>query len=122
MPELLGIRDEKSTLSESGEKLLNAVKLLNQFTVKPQKELLEEFYNDIVNPILGIEEKVVIAPNLGAFLSISDEIMKHFFHPDQWYDMYSEFGLSRPTVEQIESQLIPAYVLKNSNMSKVTIE
>lgn len=113
MPELLGIRDEKSTLSESGAKLLNAVKLFNQFTIKPQKELLEDFYNDIVNPILGIEEKIVIAPDLSAFLSLSDEVMKHFLHPEQVYDMYIEFGLSKPTMEQIQSELIPAYVRNN---------
>lgn len=34
MPELLGIRDDKSTLSESGSKLLNAAKLLIQFVVR----------------------------------------------------------------------------------------
>lgn len=122
MPELLGIRDEKSTLSESGSKLMNAVKLLNQFTIKPQKELVEDFMNDVINPQLGIEEKFIIAPNLKAFANISDELMKHFLHPEMWYDMFEDFGISRPTVEQIESQLIPAYVTRGSSMNRVTIE
>lgn len=122
MPELLGIRDEKSTLSESGQKLMNAVKLLNQFTIKPQKELIEDFMNDIINPLLGIEDRFILAPNLKAFANISDELMKHFIHPDTWYDMFEDFGISRPTVEQIDSELIPAYVKKSTQMSRVTVE
>ena len=90
MPELLGIRDEKSTLSESGQKLMTAVKLLNQFTIKPQKEMLEEFMNDVVHKELGIDERFVIAPNLKAFVNLSDDLSKHFIHPEMWYDMFEE--------------------------------
>lgn len=126
MPELLGIRDEKSTLSESGTKLLNAVKLLNQFTIKEQKSLLDDpesgFLNAIVNFELGIEEKVVLVPNMAAFLTINENLAKHFLHPDQWFEMYQDFGLTKPTIEQIESELIPAYILKNGSMNKITIE
>jgi hypothetical protein len=114
MPELVGIRDEKSTLSESGSKLINAVKLLNQFTIKPQKELIEDFLNDIINPELGIEEKVTLLPNMGAFMNLSPDLAKHYLHPDQWYDTMQDFGLSKPTIEQQESGLIPAYVLNGS--------
>lgn len=126
MPELIGIRDEKSTLSESGDKLLTGVKLLLQFTINPQKALLDDpdsgFLNARVNDLLGIEERVVIAPNMAAFLNMSEDLMKHYLHPDQWYQMFADFGLSRPTVEQIESDLIPAYITKNSSMNKITIE
>jgi hypothetical protein len=118
MPELVGIRDEKSTLSESGSKLINAVKLLNQFTIKPQKELIEDFLNDIINPELGIEEKVTLLPNMGAFMNLSPDLSKHYLHPDQWYDTMQDFGLSKPTIEQMESGLIPAYVLKNGNANQ----
>ena len=126
MPELVGIRDEKSTLSESGDKLLTGVKLLLQFTIKPQKALLDDpnsgFLNARVNDVLGIEERAVIAPNMSAFLNMSEDLMKHFLHPDQWFEMYADFGLSRPTIEQIESELIPAYVSKNSSINTITTE
>jgi hypothetical protein len=108
-PELVGIRDEKSTLSESGDKLINDVKLLIQFTIKPQQALIERFLNDIINPELGIEENVVLMPNVGGFINLSPEISKHFLHPDQWYTMMQDFGLAPPTAEQILSGLIPAY-------------
>jgi len=118
MPELLGMRDEKSTLSESGSKLLNAAKLLIQFVVKPQKEIVEEYLNDKINPLMGIEEKVVIAPNASAFANLDPEIMKHYLHPDHFYKMYEDFGIPKPTIEQIESGLIPAY---NSTEQKIIV-
>ena len=114
MPELLGIRDEKSTLSESGQKLMTAVKLLNQFTIKPQKEIIENFMNQVVHKELDIDEQFIIAPNLKAFVNLSDDLSKHFIHPEMWYDMFEDFGISRPSVEQIESQLIPAYITNNN--------
>lgn len=118
MPELLGIRDEKSTLSESGVKLITAVKLLNQFTIKPQKALLDDpqsgFLNECINFELGIPEKAVIVPNMAAFLNIDPDLAKHFLHPDQWFEMFEDFGLSKPTIEQQQSQLIPAYVRNNT--------
>jgi len=114
MPELLGIRDEKSTLSESGQKLMTAVKLLNQFTIKPQKEIIENFMNEVVHKELDIDEQFIIAPNLKAFVNLSDDLSKHFIHPEMWYDMFEDFGISRPSVEQIESQLIPAYITNNN--------
>jgi len=126
MPELVGVRDEKSTLSESGDKLLTGVKLLLQFTIKPQKALLDDpvsgYFNERVNDVLGIEERTVIAPNMAAFLNMSENLMKHFLHPDQWFDMFADFGLSKPTIEQIASQLIPAYITKGTSMNKITIE
>lgn len=127
MPELLGIRDEKSTLSESGDKLINAIKILLQFTIEPQKELLDDkdsgFLNAIVNPLLGVEEQAVIIPNMSAFLKVSDEAAKHFLHPEQWYKTMRAFGLNEPTIEQIESGLIPAYRKSGGgNMNRVTIE
>lgn len=127
MPELLGVRDEKSTLSESGDKLITAIKLLLQSTIEPQKELLDDkesgFLNAIVNPLLGIEEQAVIVPNMSAFLKISDETAKHFLHPEQWFKTMRSFGLNEPTVDQIESGLIPAYRPGGGgNMNRVTIE
>ncbi len=123
MPELIGVRDEKSTLSEGGDKLINAVNLLNQFVVKPQKELLDDpqsgFFNKIVNPLLGITEKTVLVPNMN-FLSLSETLAKHFLHPDQWFEMMQSFGLSKPTIEQQLSGLIPAYI-PNRNPSTINI-
>jgi hypothetical protein len=111
--ELFGIRDDKSTFAEGDGKLLVGLKLLNEFTIKPLKSLLDDpdsgFLN-MVNDILGIEERSVIAPNLAAFLNIAPDLAKHFLHPDQWFDMLQDFGLSRPTIEQQRSGLIPAYV------------
>lgn len=121
MPELLGIRDDKSTLSESGSKLLNAAKLLIQFVIKPQKEIIENYLNDKINPLLGIEEKVLIAPNASAFANLDSDIMKHYFHPDHFYETFADFGISKPTVDQIESGLIPAYT-QNKSGKKITIE
>lgn len=108
MPELIGIRDEKSTLSEGGDKLINAVNLLNQFVVKPQKSIIEEFLNNIINPLLSIQERLVIMPNL-SFLAISESLAKHYLHPDEWYKMMADYGLNAPTIEQQASGLIPAY-------------
>ncbi len=112
MPELIGVRDEKSTLSEGGDKLINAVNLLNQFVVIPQKALLDDpqsgFLNAIINPLLGITERAVIIPNL-SFLSVSESLAKHYMHPDEWYKMMAAYGLNAPTSEQIASGLIPAY-------------
>lgn len=123
MPELVGVRDEKSTLSEGGDKLINAVNLLNQFVVKPQKALLDDpqsgFLNAIINPLLGIPEKVVIVPNM-AFLAISESLSKHYLHPDQWFKMMRDFGLEQPTAEQIASGLIPAY--SKDFMNKPTVK
>lgn len=111
--ELFGIGSEQSIFSEGDNKLLTGLKLLNEFTIKPLKSLLDEkdsgFLN-LVNDILGIEERTIIAPNLGAFLNISPDLAKHFLHPDQWFAMLEDFGLSRPTIEQQQSDLIPAYV------------
>lgn len=121
MPELLGIRDEKSTLSESGSKLLNAAKLLMHFVVKPQKELIEIYLNEKINTLLGIQEQVVIIPNASAFANLAPEVMKHYLHPDQFYDMVQDFGIKKPTLDQIESGLIPAYS-PNQSGKKITIE
>lgn len=121
MPELLGIRDEKSTLSETGAKLLNAAKLLMSFVVKPQKEIIEDYLNDKINPLLGIEEEVIIIPNASAFANLSPDLAKHYLHPDQFYNTVQDFGINKPTLEQIESGLIPAYNLTNQ-ISKTTIE
>ncbi len=121
MPELLGMRDEKSTLSESGTKLLNAAKLLVQFVVVPQKEITENYLNDKINPLLGISEKVVITPNASAFANLDPDIMKHYLHPDNFYEMFSAFGIPKPTIEQIESGLIPAYNITQTG-KKITIE
>jgi hypothetical protein len=121
MSELLGIRDEKSTLSESGTKLLTAAKLLIQFVVKPQKEIIENYLNNKINPLLGISEKVVITPNASAFANLAPDIMKHYLHPDHFYEMYGDFGIPKPTIEQISSNLIPAYNVQNSG-KKITIE
>jgi hypothetical protein len=111
--ELFGIGSEQSVFSEGDNKLLTGLKLLNEFTIKPLKSLLdgkEDGFLNVVNNILGIEERSVIAPNLGAFLNISPDLAKHFLHPDQWFGMFEDFGLSRPTIEQQRSDLIPAYV------------
>lgn len=121
MPELLGIRDEKSTLSESGTKLLNAAKLLIQFVVRPQKQLIEEYLNEKIHPLAGISERIVIMPNAQAFANLAPDIMKHYFHPDHFYKAYEDFGIPQPTIEQIESGLIPAYNLTQSG-KKITIE
>ena len=110
--ELFGVRDEKSTLSEGDGKLLVGLKLLNEFTIKPLKSLLDdkdEGFLNIVNNILEIPERAIIAPNLGAFLNISPDLARHFLHPDQWFEMLRDFGLSAPTIEQQRSNLVPAY-------------
>jgi len=108
MPELIGVRDEKSTLSEGGEKLINAVNLLNQFVIKPQKKIIENFLNTVINPLVGIQDEVVILPNLG-FFALSESLAKHYLHPDQWFKLMADFGLNSPTAEQQKSGLIPAY-------------
>lgn len=110
--ELFGVRDKQNTFSEGDGKIIQGLKLLNKFTIKPLKKLLDDrddgFLN-ILNDRIGIRERAVIVPNLSEFLSISPELSKHFLHPDQWFEMFADFGLSRPTIEQIESGLIPAY-------------
>lgn len=121
--ELFGVQDERSTLSEGDGKLIAGLKLLNEFTIKPLKALLDDpddgFLN-IVNDLLGIKERAIIAPNLAAFLDISPDLARYFLHPDQWFEMLQDFGLSKPTVEQQASGLVPAYIKKTVNVNTNT--
>lgn len=117
-PELFGIRESKGALSDSSEKLVTGIKLLNQFAVIPLKELLDD--NEVgllneINRMLGIEEITKITPNLRAFLKIDSEIMKHYFHPEQVYNWLEWFGIDNPSEEQINSGLIPAYRSATTN-------
>lgn len=110
--ELFGIRNEKNALSESPDKLITGLKILNQFTIKPLKSMFDDkeggFFN-MVNDILGIPERAMITPNLAAFLNLPDVLAMHYLYPMQWYQMYEDFGLVPPTEEQIKSGLIPAF-------------
>ena len=110
--ELFGIRNEKNVLSESPEKLVTGLKILNQFTIKPLKSMFDDeeggFLN-VVNDILDIPERALIVPNLAAFLNLPENLAMHYLHPSQWYKMYEDFGLEPPTEDQIASELIPAY-------------
>lgn len=111
-PELFGVRDSGAALSEGSEKLATGIKLLNLFAIVPLKKLIDDpqygFLN-VVNDMLGIQERAAITPNLRAFFSLSPDLIKHFMHPDNFYDFYTDFGFIRPTAEQIASGLIPAY-------------
>jgi len=111
-PELFGIASERSTLGEGADKLVNGVKLLNRFTVKPLKGLFDDpqsgFLN-VVNDLLEVPERAFIEPDLSVFLNLPETAQMHFLHPDQWFELYKEFGLKKPTDEQLQSNLINAY-------------
>ena len=121
--ELFGIRNEKNMLSESPDKLITGLKILNQFTIRPLKALFddsEEGFLNVVNDILLIPERALIVPNLAAFLNISDSLAMHYLHPEQWFNMYKDFGLVPPTEEQIASGLVEAFkVNKGKNILNV---
>lgn len=118
--ELFGIRNESNALSESPEKLINGLKILNQFTIKPLKALFddpESGFLNMVNDMLGIEERALIVPNLAAFLNLDPTLAMHFLHPNQWFEMYKDFGLEPPSKEEISSGLIPAFSTSLINLN-----
>ncbi len=120
--ELFGIRDEKNALSEGDGKLIIGLKILNRFVIKPLKELFDDekdgFLN-MVNAMLGIEERTIIMPDLSAFLNIDGAAAMHYLHPEQWYAMYRDFGLMPSSEEQVQSGFIPAY--RQGSSTSITV-
>lgn len=116
LPELVGVKPNKSSLSESPEKLLTGMRLMNRFTVMPLCELVGgEFLTDFVNPILGLEGlTTVLKPNMSGLYSMDIKTAKHYLHPDQWFELNKGLGIEKPDEAMVNSGLIPAYRTDNN--------